>query len=219
MFFLFFFYKQINSGLLYSTQSTNMISDWLMKCSLVQPIMINLWNYYTTNLHMRLFLTSSLIGSISDRILILTNQQVGVNSHLLNQKFKRDLRCVITIASNTCLWKLSVKLKSIVLKGSLSPIWFISRKMAKQDFVYHCWQWLAVTLKSLLHMLWISHHYETFTECRNEDSVAEIDANSIFMIWGLNPLLALHSSIIVLQVLRKSTNFYGKTVYIRGRKV
>ncbi len=33
-----------------------------------------------------------------------------------------------------------------------------------------------------------------FTECRNEDSVAEIDTNSIFMIWGLNPLLALYSS-------------------------
>ncbi len=32
-------------------------------------------------------------------------------------------------------------------KRGLSPIWFISRKMAKQDFVYHCWQWLAVTLK------------------------------------------------------------------------
>ncbi len=71
-------------------------------------------------------------------------------------------------------------------KRGLSPIWFISRKMAKRDFVYHCWQWLAVTLKWLLHMLWISHHYETFTECRNEDSVAEIDTNSIFMIWWLN---------------------------------
>ncbi len=40
-----------------------------------------------------------------------------------------------------------------------------------------------------------AHHYETFTECRNEDSVAEIDINSTFMIWGLNPLLALYSSI------------------------
>ncbi len=83
-----------------------------------------------------------------------------------------------------------------MLKGGLSPIWFISRKMTKQDFVYHCWQWLAVTLNWLLHMLWISHHYEPFTECRNEDSVAKIDTNSIFMIWGLNPLLALYSSII-----------------------
>ncbi len=82
-------------------------------------------------------------------------------------------------------------------KRGSSPIWFISRKMAKQDFVYHCWQWLAVTLKWLLHMLWISHHYETFTECRNEDSVAEIDTNSIFMIWWLNPLLDLYSSISV----------------------
>ncbi len=67
--------------------------------------------------------------------------------------------------------------------------------MAKHDFVYHCWQWLAVTLKWLLHMLWISHHYATFTECRNEDSVAEIENNSIFMIWWLNPLLELYSSI------------------------
>ncbi len=81
-------------------------------------------------------------------------------------------------------------------KRGLSPIWFISRKMAKQDYVYHCWQWLAVTLKWFLHMLWISHHYETFTECRNNDSVAEIDTNSTFMIWGLNPLLALYSSIV-----------------------
>ncbi len=64
-----------------------------------------------------------------------------------------------------------------------SPIEYILRKMAKQDFVYHCWQWLAVTWKWLLHMLWISHHYETFTECRNEDSVAEIDTNSIFKIF------------------------------------
>ena len=31
-------------------------------------------------------------------------------------------------------------------KRGSSPIWFISRKMAKQDFVYYCWQWLAVTL-------------------------------------------------------------------------
>ncbi len=82
-------------------------------------------------------------------------------------------------------------------KRGLSPIWFISRKMVKQDFVYHCWQWLAVTLKWLLHMLWISHHYETFTECRNKDSVAEIDTNSIFIFLGLNPLLALYSSIVV----------------------
>ncbi len=44
-------------------------------------------------------------------------------------------------------------------------------------------------------MLWISHHYETFTECRNEDSVAEIDTNSILMIYGLDPLLALYSSV------------------------
>ncbi len=32
-------------------------------------------------------------------------------------------------------------------KRGLSPIWFILRKMATQDFVYHYWQWLAVTLK------------------------------------------------------------------------
>ncbi len=82
-------------------------------------------------------------------------------------------------------------------KRGSSRIWFISRKMAKQDFVYHCWPWPAVTLKWLLHMLWISHHYETFTECRNEDSVAEIYTNSIFMICGLDPLLALYSSISV----------------------
>ncbi len=50
-------------------------------------------------------------------------------------------------------------------------------------------KWLAVTLKWLLHMLWISHHYQTFTECRNEDSVAEIDTYSIFMIWWLDLLL------------------------------
>ncbi len=81
-------------------------------------------------------------------------------------------------------------------KRGLSPIWFILRKMAKRYFVYHCWRWLAVTLKWLLHMLWISHHYATFTECRNENSVAEIDTNSIFMIWWLNPLLELYSSII-----------------------
>ncbi len=91
------------------------------------------------------------------------------------------------------------------IKG-LSPFWFISKIMAKQDFVYHCWQWPAVTLKWLLHMLWISHHYETFTECRNEDSVAEIDTNSIFMICGLDPLLALYSSIILERFTKASGN-------------
>ncbi len=106
-------------------------------------------------------------------------------------------------------------------KRGLNPIWFISRKMAKQDFVYHCWQWLAVTLKWPLHMLWISHHYETFTECRNEDSVAEIDTNSIFMIWGLKPLLALYSSIILtikmnqlLYALRLTSILYSKRMLL-----
>ncbi len=81
--------------------------------------------------------------------------------------------------------------------------------MAKQDFVYYCWQWLAVTLKWLLHLLWISHHYETFTECRNEDSVAEIDTNSIFMIWGHNLLLEIYSSIMFRQWQWKLDNLQG----------
>ncbi len=109
------------------------------------------------------------------------------------------LHVIFSISGNT-----NTALKQVIeeysAKRGSSPIWFISSKMAKHDFVYHCWQWLAVTLKWLLHMLWISHHYETFTECRNDDSVAEIDANSIFMIWGLNPLSALYSSIIIISL-------------------
>ncbi len=88
-------------------------------------------------------------------------------------------------------WKVFYSIEEYSAKRGSSPIWFISRKMAQQDFVYHCWEWPAVTLKWLLHMLWISHHYETFTECRNEDFVAEIDTNSIFMICGLDPLIGL----------------------------
>ncbi len=69
------------------------------------------------------------------------------------------------------IWLISQIEEYSAIRGS-SPIWFISRKMAKQDFVYRCWQWPAVTLKWLLLILWISHHYKTFTECRNEDSVS-----------------------------------------------
>ncbi len=43
--------------------------------------------------------------------------------------------------------KTSSSIEEYSAKMRLSPIWFISRKMAKQDFVYHCWKWLAVTLK------------------------------------------------------------------------
>ncbi len=39
----------------------------------------------------------------------------------------------------------------------------------------------------LLHILWISHHYETFTECKNEDSVAEIISNSFSWFGDLTP--------------------------------
>ena len=46
-------------------------------------------------------------------------------------------------------------------------------------------------------MLWTSHHYKTFTQCRNEGSVAEIDTSSIFKILWLDHLLALASSIFV----------------------
>ncbi len=103
-----------------------------------------------------------------------------------------------TVYGGMCKMEIIITIEEYSAKRGLSPIWFILRKMAKQEFVYHCWQWPAVTLKWLLHMLWISHHYETFTECRNKDSVAEIDTNSIFMIWGLDPLLALYSSIVPL---------------------
>ncbi len=92
------------------------------------------------------------------------------------------------------LAEVMTKIEEYSAKRGSSPIWF-REKMAKQDVVYHCCKWPAVTLKWLLHMIWISHHYETFTECWNEDSVAEIDTNSIFMICGLDPLLALYSSI------------------------
>ena len=47
-----------------------------MICSFVEPIGIRLSYLCTTNIHMRLFFsTSSLIGSISDRIFHLTYQQ------------------------------------------------------------------------------------------------------------------------------------------------
>ncbi len=104
------------------------------------------------------------------------------------------IRHILHHDGSTGRWKIVIKEYSA--KRGLSPIWFTLRKMAKQDFVYHCWQWLAVTLKWLLHVLWISHLYQTFTECRNKDSVAEIDTSSIFMIWELNPLLAPYASIM-----------------------
>ena len=49
----------------------------IMKCSLVKPIMMKLWECSIPNLLMRLFfLRPSLIGLINDMIFILTNQQV-----------------------------------------------------------------------------------------------------------------------------------------------
>ncbi len=78
------------------------------------------------------------------------------------------------------------QLKSIVLKGGKVPFGSFREK----------WQ-NRILFIIAGNGLQISHHYETFTECRNEDSVAEMDTNSMFMIWGLNPLLALYSSIII----------------------
>ncbi len=139
------------------------------------------------------------LGDIRVATLVLDGIQI-----ILNEIAMRDFKschhnstlCFDQVHQTKSIHNIVGQIEEYSAKRGLSPIWFISRKMAKQDFVYHCWQWLAATLKWLLHMLWISHHYETFTECRNEDSVAKIDTNSIFVIWGLNLLLALYSSIL-----------------------
>ncbi len=63
-----------------------------------------------------------------------------------------------------------------------SPIEYILRKMAKQDFVYHCWQWLAVTSDFYT----CSKYHVTTKLLQNVEmrilAVAEIDTNSIFKI-------------------------------------
>ncbi len=119
----------------------NVKSFWLvhiMKCLLIQPIMVSLWKCCTTNLYMRLFfLTPSLIGSINARIFILTNWQVvhiGLKCHSVTQasSFFAISKLPYTLFEPNCevhvqLWisdtrdqRLKIPLKDGILYGSFT---------------------------------------------------------------------------------------------------
>ncbi len=83
----------------------------------------------------------------------------------------------------------------LVLKGgqvTLDANWEKWQKHYVLAYTLHTWS----VFHCLLHMLWTSVYFETYTDERNWSLVAETDTNSIFKILWLNPLLVLGSSIV-----------------------
>ncbi len=83
------------------------------------------------------------------------------------------------------------------------------RKMAKTLCLCLYFTHSSCVFQCLLHMLWTSVYYETYTDSRNLSPVAETDTNSIFKILWLNPLLVLGSSI------SKETSIHGSQTSCR----
>ncbi len=98
-------------------------------------------------------------------------------------------------------------LRMLELKGgqvTLGANWEIWQK--HYVLVYTLHTHAVSSMQCLLHMLWTSVYYETYTEGRNWSPVAETDTNSIFKILfsrfvtsiTLHPLLVLSSSTLIL---------------------